>query len=113
MHEYSLIQSLVERVEAEVRARSATAVHRLSVRIGEQSGVDVDLFKTAYLTFRERTVCESAALDVHVVPVEWACGACGCRIEPDRPLQCPQCLAPARLVGGDEIILDRIEMEVA
>lgn len=113
MHEYSLIQSLVERVEAEAAARSASAVHRLSVRIGEHAGVDVDLFKTAYYTFRERTVCEHAALDVVMVPVEWSCRACGRRIEPGRPLQCPDCLAPATLVAGDEIILDRIEMEVA
>ena len=113
MHEYSLIQSLVERVEAEAAARSASAVHRLSVRIGEHAGVDVDLFKTAYLTFRERTVCERAALDVVMVPVEWACPACGRSIERGEVLRCPDCTTPARLIAGDEIILDRIEMEVA
>lgn len=113
MHEYSLIQSLVERVEAEVRARSASAVHRLRVRVGEQSGVDIELFKTAYATFRERTVCESADLDIEIVPVEWACGRCGSRIAPGQPLRCAACLHPARLISGDEIILDRIEMEVA
>ena len=113
MHEYSLIQSLVERVEAEAVARSASAVHQLRVRIGEDAGVDVELFKTAYLTFRERTVCEHAALEVVLVPVEWACDACGRRIERGRPLRCPDCLAPATLIAGDEIILDRIEMEVA
>jgi hydrogenase nickel incorporation protein HypA/HybF len=113
VHEYSLIQSLVERVEAEVAARSASAVHRLRVRIGEQSGVDVDLFKTAYLTFRERTVCEHAALDLVVVPIEWGCPACGRRVEPGKALRCPDCMTPARLIAGDEIILDQIEMEVA
>ena len=113
VHEYSLIQSLVERVEAEAHARAATAVHRLSVRIGEQSGVDVELFRTAYLTFRERTMCERAELDVEVVPVEWACEQCAQRIEPGQPLRCPICRRPARLAAGDEIILDRIEMEVA
>jgi hydrogenase nickel insertion protein HypA len=113
VHEYSLSQSLVERGEAEARARSASAVHRLSVRIGEQAGVDVDLFKTAYLTFRERTVCESADLDVEIVPVEWTCANCGGRIERGQPLQCAICKSPARLIGGDDIILDRIEMEVA
>lgn len=112
VHEYALIQSLVERVEAEARARAATAVHKLTVRIGEQSGVDVELFRTAYLTFRDRTVCEHADLDVAIVPVEWACERCEQRIEPGQPLRCPVCRRPARLVGGDEIILDRIEMEV-
>jgi hydrogenase nickel incorporation protein HypA/HybF len=113
MHEYSLIQALVDRVEAEVRARAGAAVHRLDVRIGEMAGVDVELFKTAYLTFRERTVCEHAELEVRVVPVEWACEACSAAIAVGGPLRCPRCHAPARMVGGDEIILDRIEMEVA
>jgi hydrogenase nickel incorporation protein HypA/HybF len=113
MHEYSLIQALVERVEAEVRARAAVSVHRLGVRIGESAGVDVDLFKTAYLTFRQRTVCEHAELDIEIVPARWACGRCGEAIGAGRPLQCPHCHAPARLVAGDEIILGRIEMEVA
>ena len=113
MHEYSLIQSLVDRVEMEARARSATAIHKLSVRIGEQSGVDIELFRTAYLTFRERTICEAADLVIDVVPVQWACGNCGGRIENGQPLRCPRCLSPARLIGGDEIMLDRIEMEVA
>ena len=112
MHEYSLIQSLVERAETEAHKRSATAIHKLNVRIGEQAGVDVDLFKTAFLTFRERTMCDHADLEVEVVPVKWACVECGRAIETGGPLHCPYCLHPARLVSGDEIILDRIEMEV-
>ena len=112
MHEYSLIQALVERVEVEARTRAAVSVHRLGVRIGESAGVDIDLFKTAYLTFRERTVCERAELDIEVVPVRWACGRCGDAIEEGHRLQCPRCHSPARLVAGDEIMLDRIEMEV-
>ena len=113
MHEYSLIQALVERVEAEVAARRATAVHRVCVRIGEDAGVDVDLFTTAFRTFRERTVCEHADLEVAIVPVEWACDACGRRIEAGQPLRCPGCGLPARMIGGDEIILERLELEVA
>ncbi len=40
MHEYSLVQSLVTRVEQEARRRNALAIHRLSVRVGELAGVD-------------------------------------------------------------------------
>lgn len=112
MHEYSLIQALVERVEAEARSRCAVSVQRLAVRIGESAGVDVELFKTAYFTFRERTMCERADLDVQIVPVQWACEQCGAPIERGQPLRCPRCQLPARLIAGDEIILDRIEMEV-
>ena len=30
-----------------------------------------------------------------------------------KALTCPKCGSPARLLEGDEIVLDRIEMEVA
>ena len=112
MHEYSLVQALVERVEREARARRATGVHRLCVRVGEMSGVDVGLFTTAYETFKERTICEGAALEIKVVPVQWLCGSCRTPIETGSPLVCAACGKAATLSSGDEIMLDRIELEV-
>lgn len=112
MHEYSIVQALIERVDAEARARGASAVHRLSVRIGELSGVEVDLLATAYAAFRERTVCERADLDVQRVPARWECPRCGGPIGRGNLLRCATCDVPARLAEGDEIVLDRIEMEV-
>jgi hydrogenase nickel incorporation protein HypA/HybF len=113
MHEYSIVQALVDRVEAEMRARRASAVHRLSIRVGELSGVDVDLLTAAYTVFRARTICEAAELDVTTVPARWQCPTCGRLIPRGGRLQCPRCLVPARLAAGDELILDRIEMEVS
>jgi hydrogenase nickel incorporation protein HypA/HybF len=112
MHEYSIVQALLERVEAEARVRHAAAVHRLSVRVGELSGVDVRLLNTAYMAFRERTICHSAELDVRSVPARWEFPECGEEVRVGTMLRCACCGAPARLSCGDEIILDRIEMEV-
>jgi hydrogenase nickel incorporation protein HypA/HybF len=112
MHEYSIVQALVERVGAEARARGATAVHRVAVRIGELSGVEPELLATAYDTFRERTVCDRAELDLQVVAARWACPGCGRAIARGDVLTCASCALPALLVQGDEIMLDRIEMEV-
>lgn len=112
MHEYSIVGSLIDRVEAEARARGATAVTALSVRIGELSGVETDLLTTAYDTFRERTICDGAALSVTRVPARWACPRCDRTIERGAVLRCGACEEPARLVEGDEIFLDRIEMEI-
>jgi hydrogenase nickel incorporation protein HypA/HybF len=113
VHEYSLIQSLVARVEAEAAARRATAVHRLVVSVGELAGVDPQLFQTAYDTFRAGTICETAPLELRRVPARWACPACGNEIPRGEVLACEACRVPARVApGGDEILLETIEMEV-
>lgn len=113
MHEYSIVQALLDKVEAEAAARHATSIHAIRVRIGELSGVENDLLRSAYTLFRERTPCEHAELVIEPVPALWSCPGCNQAIERGRILRCPDCDRPARLVEGDEIFLDRIEMEVA
>jgi hydrogenase nickel incorporation protein HypA/HybF len=112
MHEYSLIQALLDRVEVEAQARGATAVHRLSVRIGALAGVERELFRTAFELCREGTICEGAVLLIDAVEARWECRACGREVTRGEVLCCKRCGAPARLISGDEIVLDQIEMEV-
>lgn len=113
MHEYSLVQALVERVEAEVARRGAVAVHRLTVRVGELSGVDPELLQVAYDTFREGTLCAKAPLVLERVPARWTCPRCGAAIPRGAVLRCAACGVPARLEdGGDALMLSQIEMEV-
>ncbi len=111
MHEYGIVASLVERVAQEATPRRAR-VHRLHVAIGELAGVDVELLQTAYETFRPATVCAEADLAVRVVAAAWTCPGCARALAPGAPLQCPVCGRPARLAAGDEIVLERIELEV-
>lgn len=113
MHEYSIVSSLLDRVEEEARAQHATAVHRLHLQIGELSGVEIDLLETAYETFRERTVCAGADLEIERIAARWDCPTCGRELAPGDALCCPDCGVPARMCGGNEIVLQRIEMEVA
>ncbi len=113
MHEYSLVEALVRRVEDEFRKRSAIAIHGLSVRVGELSGVDAELFQTAYETFREGTMCANAPLTLRKVAASWSCPRCRRPIARGEVLTCPACHEPARLDdGGDALTLDGIEMEV-
>ena len=112
MHEYSIVQALVERVEAEAALRGAVAVDRVLVRIGELSGVDIELLATAYLTFRHRTICAHAPLEITPVRPEWRCRACDAHVIGGKTLRCSACGGPAALRQGDEIVLERIEMEV-
>ena len=112
MHEYSLVQSLLHRVETEARSRHATAVHRVTVRIGPLAGVERNLFATAYDMCRSGTVCAGAELCIAGEDVAWRCDVCGIGIPAGSVLTCPACGLPARLTGGDALILEQIELEV-
>jgi hydrogenase nickel incorporation protein HypA/HybF len=112
MHEYSVLQSLVERVEAEQRVRDATAVHAIHLRIGELAGVEVGLLEHAWTLFRELPEWAHTELRIETVPALWTCPSCDAAIERGAVLRCPRCAVPARLERGDEIVLQRIEMEV-
>lgn len=112
MHEYSMVQALLERVQTEVDAHAASSVHLIRMRIGELSGVETDLFASAFELFRERTSCAHAELEIVPVEATWSCPGCGRSVARGEILRCAECSLPAKLVAGDEIVLDRIEMEV-
>jgi hydrogenase nickel incorporation protein HypA/HybF len=113
MHEYSLVEALITRVEAEARTRGALRVHGLSVRLGELAGVDAGLFQTAYDTFRAGTICAEVPLTLKQVPASWSCPSCKAAVPRGGPLRCRDCAEPARLdEGGDALTLDGIDLEV-
>ena len=112
MHEYSLVQALLQRVEETARSHHATAVHRVTVRIGPLAGVERDLFNTAYQHCRSGTLCQGAELVITGEDVAWRCEACGADIPAGSVLACPTCGWPARLSGGDGLMLERLELEV-
>ena len=111
MHEYSLVQALLARVEATAEAHGAATVYRIRLRIGELSGVETELFGYAFEMARRGT--RSAAAELEVVPVKarWACPGCERSIERGSALRCAACGVPARLLEGDEILLEQIEMD--
>ncbi len=113
MHEYGIVQSLLQSVEEESRRRGATVVHRIRLRLGELSGVETDLLREAYNVFRGRSICANAELDIVSSSASWECGGCGGKVAAGSRLWCTACNEPIRLMAGDEIVLERIEMEVA
>ena len=112
MHEYSLVQAMFDQIGNVAHAQGAISVRRVRVRIGRMAGVDPTLLRTAYDLFRVRTFCADAPLDIVEVPARWSCPACQAEIALGGPPVCPVCETPGRLAAGDEIVLDRLELEV-
>ena len=113
MHEYSIVQALLERVEAEARGHNATQVHRVRVRIGELAGVECDLLESAFDLARGSDLCRAAKLEIVPTAAVWECRECRAEIPSGGILRCPRCRGPASLSSGDEILLEQIEMEAA
>ena len=111
MHEYSLVRAMVDRVELEARERNATAVSRLAIRIGSMSGVEPELFASAFTLCREG-ILAGAELEIRRSEAAWACPACAAAIPAGAVLRCAACGTSAKMLSGDEIILEQIEMEV-
>jgi hydrogenase nickel incorporation protein HypA/HybF len=107
MHEYSIVQALMARIEEQAGAHGA-----LAVRIGELSGIEPDLLASAFDMVRERTICGTATLDIRRVAAKWVCRRCGAEIPAGGRLQCAACGGAAKLAQGDEIVLDQLELEV-
>ncbi|MBI2221204.1 MAG: hydrogenase maturation nickel metallochaperone HypA [Acidobacteria bacterium] len=112
MHEYSIVQSLLNRVQDSLRGYDVRSVRRLRLRLGELSGVDPGLLRTAYELCAPGSVCDGAELEIASVPALWRCPACDRDAPAGARLACPSCGGGVRLLEGDEIVLETIDVEV-
>ena len=112
VHEYSIALSLVRMIEERAPKPGASRAVRVELTIGEQSGVEVELLQTAWNSAPIGTLCENAELVIRTVEAEWGCALCGRPIDSRAVKRCPECDVAARLRGGDELVLDRVEFEV-
>jgi len=58
MHEYSVVQALLNQCEEVAAQNEATKVMKVIVKIGVLSGVEPHLLQVAFDTFKEKTICD-------------------------------------------------------
>lgn len=113
MHEFSIVSSLLDLVEADVRKHKAKAASKVVVRIGEMSGVVAELLAEAFHVCKRGTLAERAELVVEKQEVLISC-RCGYKgMIKDRRFICPVCgVADVDVTAGEEMILQQLELEV-
>lgn len=113
MHEFSIVNALLEMCEKNARANDAQKITRVEVKIGKLSGVEAHLLETAFNTFKEQTVCDEAEFVIHVQDVVIRCRDCACESAlTQNELLCPACQSrDVSIVDGEEMYLMRLEME--
>lgn len=113
MHEYSIVQSLLDMCEEHARLNDATKITKVLVKIGKLSGVEPHLLESAFETFKEKTVCEGAEFVMHIQGVVIECRSCLARSElAENHFKCPKCgSTDIAITDGEEMYLMSLEME--
>ncbi len=113
MHEYSIVQSLLESCEDYARQNDAKKVVKVVVKIGVLSGVEPDLLQTAFDTFKEKTVCNDAKFIINVQQIEILCNSCSAKsILQKHEFSCPKCQSvDLKVTDGEDMYLMSLEFE--
>ena len=122
MHEYSLMQQVVEEITGQLAGRDDLpgAIAAVHLTVGQQDIHAADAFRQAFAMCIQGTRLEGAALELTVVPATIACPACGFKKEaaegeldshdPSPYVPCPRCGAVCAVEGGRGI--RKIELTV-
>jgi len=113
MHEYSIVQSLLESCEEHAQENDATKVLKVIVKIGVLSGVEPQLLSTAFDTFKEKTVCHDALFVLNVQKVVIECFDCDKTHTLDKnEFECLSCKSTnVKVIDGEDMFLMSLEME--
>ncbi len=113
MHEYSIVQALIEQIETIAGEHDAQTVTKVILKIGVMSGVEPHLLEMAFDTFKEQTICGGAELVMNIQPLTLLCTACQIQSEL-KSIQycCPECESlEVKVVDGEEMFLMSMEMQ--
>ena len=113
MHEYSIVQALLEQCEDYVKANDASKVVKVVTKIGKLSGVEPHLLETAFETFKEKTVCDGAEFVMHLQDLKLHCNVCNQESEQSAVrYQCRHCESTdVSVIDGEDMYLMSLEME--
>ena len=115
MHELAICQALLAQVSELAADRQAVGVTGIHVGIGPLSGVEADLLQDAFPIAAAGTLARAASLHLRRTRVRVRCEECGAEtaVVANR-LLCGKCAAwRTTLISGDELILERVELETA
>ena len=113
MHEYSIVQSLLDSCDENAAHNKATKVTKVVVKIGVMSGVEPELLKTAFDTFKEKTICQEAEFIINIQPVVIKCNSC--LVEStlqNLEYSCPKCKSTQlNILDGEDMYLMQLELQ--
>ena len=113
MHEYSIVQSLIDLAEENAKQNNAKKVTKLEIKVGVLSGVEIPLLETAFNTFKEDTICDNAEFIIISQPIVVKCRECQKESTLEKnEYECPNCKSQnLEVLDGEEMYLMSLELE--
>jgi hydrogenase nickel incorporation protein HypA/HybF len=107
MHEVSMMQNTLDIAIAQAKQNNATKVERLTMNIGELSGVISEALEFAFEVLTQGTIAENAQLEIKTIPVVCYCQKCDRDFQPKADIfACPQCQQiSSKVISGMELEL--------
>lgn len=115
MHELSVCQGLLKQVSQIATEKNAVAIEKIFLQIGPLAGVEPELLQAAFPAASINTLAEQAELFIKSMPVRVRCKTCHEVSETKlNKLTCSACGDwQTELLSGDELLIERIEMQMA
>lgn len=115
MHELAVAQALVDQVDAVIVQHQASSATAIRVRIGPLAGVVPELLASAFPLAAAGRRMQHAELEFAHAPIRVHCQTCGAETDAAmNRLLCGTCGDwHTRIVSGDELLLESVELETA
>jgi hydrogenase nickel incorporation protein HypA/HybF len=113
MHEVGIMESALDTVFRELRARGGQRVHRIVLRVGAVSGVEPEALKFAFEAVAPDTAAAGAVLEIELAPARAFCAPCAEEfvVASTFIFTCPRCGRPSgEIRAGRELELQRMEI---
>ncbi len=113
MHEYSIVQALLNQCEEIAEENDAEKVTKIICKIGIMSGIEIHLLKVAFDTFKEGTMCGNADFIINEQKLKLKCCDCNDEYEIDEIIyKCRSCGSLSmETIDGEDMYLMSLEME--
>lgn len=114
MHELGIMTGVLQAVEKSAKQAGSEKVLKISLSVGVMTEAIEDALRFAFEALSEGTMCESAELEITMIPPVSICAECGNEYEHDRfHMLCPECGSSfTQLIQGKELQIDSIEVDL-
>ncbi len=112
MHEFSIAQSIVEKVQKHVPVNQKQGIRSVKLKLGDLAGIVPESLMFCFEAVSNGTIAQGAQLEIEKIPAVYHCGKCGSFFEDGRYMTlCASCGENVELISGNELDVTEVEFD--